>query len=377
MMATSATYLSPVSSVGCFKKYRVKEQAAINIEQFLADSRFSKEGQTCRGVTWLELYTIYRIKGYPKPIADPASPAAQRTTLLKQIACFKKVLRGVVQRSLAAEDQDMFKPGRAVPDALVGVGILGMHAALRVNIYLQDGEKQSVSTKLLNINRTISQKHVDEYLQGKRQVIPHPFKGKGKVSWDSTFPTKSDTRLEGSVWRDRFDEAGAKPPETSFFGCPACEKVEPSTNEKFQTFDLDKKILCKACKKPKPVKDWTCVCGAKWHTCSTHRAYAQCSEEQDASISATAQGQSLGTLTSKPPKRKTCGHGDDYETLLAEDEKRAKQKLEAKRGCKRTGDILLGDRTPVSWRIGPFSVLPKLGPILSQRFGRTPSASSS
>ena len=273
-----------MSSIGCFKKYREREQAAIHIVQFLADSRFSKQSQTCRGVTWLELYTIYRVKGYPKPIADPASPAAQRTTLLKQLACFKKVLRGVVQRCLAAEDQEMLKPGRALPDALVGVGILGTHAAIKVNTYLKDSEKKDVATKLLKINRTISQNQVDEYLQGKRQVIPSPFKGKGKVSWDSTFPTKSDTRLEGSVWQDRFNEAGVKPPETSFFGCPACEKVEPSTNDKFQTVDLDRTILCKACRKSKPVKDWTCVCGAKWHTCSTHRAFGQCSEEPDASI---------------------------------------------------------------------------------------------
>ena len=167
----NVSYLGPVSSVGCFRKYREREKAAIHIEQFLADSRFSREGQTCRGVTWLELYTIYRIKGYPKPIADPASPAAQRTTLLKQLACFKKVLRGVAQRSLAAEDQDMCKPGRAVPDALVGVGILGMHAALRVSKYLEDHEKKDLATKLLKINRTISQKHVEEYLQGGTTLL--------------------------------------------------------------------------------------------------------------------------------------------------------------------------------------------------------------
>ena len=58
---------------------------------------------------------------------------------------------------------------------------------------------------------------------------------------------------------------------TSFYTCPRCTKVEPSTCKSFQLHDLDNKHKCFACHKLSAVKLWKCKCDVRWHMCGQHQ----------------------------------------------------------------------------------------------------------
>ena len=143
----------------------------------------------------------------------------------------------------------------------------------------------------------------------------------------------------------------------------------PSTTPAFQLKNLDRKLKYKACKEHKSVKGWKCACGLNWHTCDVHRVYRNTSNPQDTMCGTPAPGRPDDHPARAANKRKASCIEDDYDALLAEDEKRAKQVQSIQRGVKRAGDISLGGSTPAAR-------LPKLWPILSHRFRGCSSASS-
>ena len=101
-----------------------------------------------------------------------------------------------------------------------------------------------------------------------------------------------------------------------------------------------------------------------------HRTYRNGRTMQDTRECKTAIGQPLSSSGKVHLKRKAGGQSEDFDALLADDARRAKLKICRSKGEKRSGDIFLGNVMPVS-------KMPKLGPILSQRFGGTSSACSS
>ena len=88
------------SSCKCFRSFANK--GPINgIECFLNSMRVEEASdEQGRGITWLELYILYRARGGSKPIPDPEHCAHARATADKQLAAFKRHTRGLIARIL-------------------------------------------------------------------------------------------------------------------------------------------------------------------------------------------------------------------------------------------------------------------------------------
>ena len=172
-----------------YTMYTNKHSASKHIEHFLANLQVVPCNGSIRGITWLELYILYRCRGYHKPIANPGHAAKLRATPAKQIRAFKKHVRGIVCRSLQdSTDACLFRPSPPMMDALIGVGITGKHATLNLNVALNQQEQDAIAQWLTKITRTISNKFTKEYILGDRNLVPNQLKLNGKVSWDCTIP---------------------------------------------------------------------------------------------------------------------------------------------------------------------------------------------
>ena len=53
--------------------------------------------------------------------------------------------------------------------------------------------------------------------------------------------------------------------------CPSCKKQTPCQHYSFQYEDLDRKIKCIECHRPKPTRGWKCNCGVLWYMCEVHK----------------------------------------------------------------------------------------------------------
>ena len=361
-MSAAYQQLSAASTMKCRPEYIKKNPNWRHYEKYLEELKIQIPAEGERIVTWLELYTLYRIQGHAKPIPDPDNKAEKRATLDKQIRQFKKQVRRHVKDTLDNDSAQLFAPGKASQDSLIGIGLMGKHEGPSFNIYISNDIKHQIAEKLVLLGHTIGQTKASDFLKGNKRLEPVKLNTKGKVGWDSAFPA---TRLQNNptTWEtDYADKDVEIPPETTFFLCPKCKICKASATGGFNRYKLDINIKCKMCSKSTTCALWKCKCGDVWYRCPRHSAYQspgdKATKHKAHHIDTTIQDSIIDNNPANKKPRLGC---PDPHDLLVQDMQRA----EAKRSLpsqSMMGDIVLGDAMHDQKR------LKKLGPILSKRF---------
>ena len=169
------------------------------------------------------------------------------------------------------------------------------------------------------------------------------------------------TRRVGILWTPAPVQGVGSAKNVAFYKCKHCDRVEPSSCAGFAYSDLDRTVKCgnRRCLKLTKSREWSCACEVNWFTCAQHAKHVvlggqptQCHEQ--------ATGQTVSSKSSKGVAAQKSAY--DYHTLLQDDLRRGK-----KRSC--TNPVItLGDSA------GPPQRRPKLGVILSKRFGTSSSS---
>jgi len=276
-------YINNEASINDHNAHIKSNNISVHIQSFLANARVAQASDCGRGITWYELYILYRIRGYPKPLQDPTNKANNKAPAYKPIRNFTKQFRGTANKLLLEEDSNLFKPHRIQKDVLVGVGIQGNHAAVSCNIHTTQEERKAIAEALLMLSRSINKKTCDLYLLTHEYIIPKELKLNGKASWEATIDRLQRGIVEESPQNRTWDVTELPitgSDELSFYRCPTCPHVESSQCSSFQTSDLDRKQKCNACRKMSSVRLWKCDCKKHWHNCARHRAMHGASASQ-------------------------------------------------------------------------------------------------
>ena len=147
----------------------------------------------------------------------------------------------------------------------------------------------------------------------------------------------------------------------AFYECKHCDRVDPSSCASFQYLDLDKNIICanRRCLKFSKVREWSCACGEYWFNCTQHAKHvvqhSQPGQSHGQATGRTVDSESSIRMTAREPAQ-------DFNALLQEDLKRGRKRPRV------DSVITLGDSA------GPLQRRPKLGAILSKRFGTSSSS---
>ena len=353
----NARCVTPKVTIASYPKIK-NDAGLVQSQCFLSNLWVEEASDHNRPITWLELYMIFRIRGYHKPLENPSNGALTRATLDKQLRQFKRNIRQVVDKTMGGQgDAHLFKPRKGQIDALKGVGILGKHASLSCNVVTDTAEQAALQKALVKLNRQISNKKVDEYLKGTRKLTPHAIKMNGKTGWDSSLPIIKNETESGDRWEQH--NLLLKPPEETivFYVCPSadCLMMEPSSAEAFRHNDLDKKLKCRQCHKTTNARNWSCGCNVPWFACDTHQTFHCCAKVTEQKSQREPKATDL--LRPNMLKRK---RNKGHEELVADENKRARLNKQRTKGS-RSEDVILIDM--------PRPKVPRLlGPILHQRF---------
>ena len=230
------------------------------------------EENIMRGCTWLELYILYTLRGGETVIKEPTTILGKKITADKRIRMFKSITRALVERTLDPKGRSLFKPGKILPNDLIGVGILGKIPNLCFNIKIDNNEQHAIAVSISMLIRSASiQKHKD-YVNGNGSLNPRSFKLNGKVGWDKSIPALSTQSDIEHRWAEMYAGSNIAPSLNNMFhACPNCGSVESSQKKGFQRTNLDMKIKCGFCLKQSPSRSWKCQCGSPWHACEIHK----------------------------------------------------------------------------------------------------------
>jgi len=98
-----------------------------------------------------------------------------------------------------------------------------------------------------------------------------------------------------------------------------------SGDKAFQRKDLDIKVKCRFCFKAEAVGFWSCPCDLRWHSCETRRYLCKHVGQVQAPAD-IADVQRRPSQSSRARERNAGETAPDYETLVADDLKRARKR---------------------------------------------------
>ena len=290
-------------SVQNFRAFRSRHKCATEVWNFFQSLVYYDVDDPQYATTWLELYLLYRIKGYGKPVPDSPMKARPRASLQAQINEFKRVMRGVVRRAVYDEAiKAKLKPLKVTNEKLINLGIKGRLPAICCTIAIDNETAQILEHNLITLGHRVSAAKVQEFREGKITFIPIVPVWKGRAGWDSnikTQPSKQEPDNQSAIATFASNHVSKRELEQTQFSCPQCNKETPSKNQCFQLQDLDKVNKCKNCKVNVKVRDWMCSCGHTWHLCDIHRSY--CSQQSNkkplSNVPSQCRKRMLGPLT--------------------------------------------------------------------------------
>ena len=98
--STSANPIKNTSNIENYSKFKKKNPRCAQIQSFIANLDVTADGEHMRSITWLEMYIVYRIRGYHKPIADSPGKADPRATAFRQTGEFQRLVKSLTNRTL-------------------------------------------------------------------------------------------------------------------------------------------------------------------------------------------------------------------------------------------------------------------------------------
>ena len=81
-----------------YEAFNKKHKSAKDVGDFVASLKFYPNCHVHHATTWLEMYIMFRLLGYAKPVPDKPNKAGERATVQMQLSEFKATFRGVLDR---------------------------------------------------------------------------------------------------------------------------------------------------------------------------------------------------------------------------------------------------------------------------------------
>ena len=106
----SAKRIKNIASIHDFAKHCKNNNIAHNIEHFLANIAIKECEGNDRGITWIEMYILYRIRGNPAPYDYNERKAKNMKTASQQIKEFTRQVRAAVARTVDEGERKLFNP---------------------------------------------------------------------------------------------------------------------------------------------------------------------------------------------------------------------------------------------------------------------------
>ena len=146
-----------------------------------------------RPITWLELFTLYKIRGYDNPIPDPSTVSHSKASLDKQFRMFKNKFRAVAMRVCTNQvEKDLLTPFKINNDNLSGIGLSGRYQAPSFNVWLTEQEQHEVAINLFLLNHTLPRTKIEKVIKGQMPFMVRPFIMRARADWCNNIKKLTD-----------------------------------------------------------------------------------------------------------------------------------------------------------------------------------------
>ena len=139
------------------------------------------------GITWLELYALYRMAGWPEPLATHTLQAATRPTLRQQLHAFRQATRLLVHSTMPTTSQTYFKGSSQMGGKrLASLGINTLLAVMPWQPCLTMQAKDRVAKEVLRSQYRLSHAEATQAIAEHTRLPLRQVQLKGRTNWSKT-----------------------------------------------------------------------------------------------------------------------------------------------------------------------------------------------
>ncbi len=80
---------------------------AKQVQEFLQNTKIKQVAEGQQGISWLELYTLYKLVGGECMVEDPSNKAAPKPSMRMQLKAFTSTCRNVARLTMEQQDADL------------------------------------------------------------------------------------------------------------------------------------------------------------------------------------------------------------------------------------------------------------------------------
>ncbi len=174
-----------------FSAFCRKHKCATDVHHFHGNLKGSHTSDPYKAITWLELYILYRTRGYTKPIEDNKNKARARATVQMQLDEFKSVIRGISDRlDFGHGNRQILSPANITHERFSTLAISGKHMAIQFQADLEDHEQDRIGDCLITLGHHMSADKIRQFKANRLLLLPKRIILKGRAGWDSKLGIK-------------------------------------------------------------------------------------------------------------------------------------------------------------------------------------------
>jgi ribonuclease HI len=281
-----AHHICSITSIDNMPKLRDHHPNIRNAQLFMEALPWQPCTSEAPGITWVQLYTLYRLAGFPKPLANPICVAQAKPSLAMQLAQFKSNVRCIVAKVSHSQAAQLFKPEGKHVAQLKGLAIEGVHASISCMVCIPMETQNMLAMQIIKLSRYISSQNLSKYIGNRKNLPMVKLDLKGKTKWDDNLPicaalkavccssASADVQYTSAT---QASSSTCHAQQMHISICPNCgihNTVNSLHSGKYLRTNLEIKIKCQDCYKSMPSIKWKCNCGEFWHNCQKHAPIA-------------------------------------------------------------------------------------------------------
>ncbi len=177
------TFLDKMEDVHKYEELVKRKRKAKQVQEFLQNTKISKVEEGQQGISWLELYTLYKLAGGQCMVEDPESPAATKPSMRIQLKEFISTCRNVARLTMGQHDSDLFKHNRSKKPRLTKLGICNHAPMVRFQVVISKGTAKAMAQAILRVQARRTKKKAAELINQKQAVRLQKLSTVNRTRW--------------------------------------------------------------------------------------------------------------------------------------------------------------------------------------------------
>ncbi len=285
------SFIKEMEDVQKYDKLMSKQQKAKKVQDFLQNTKIKKVDEGQQGISWLELYTLYKLAGGECMVDDPISKAAPKPSMRRQLKAFISTCRNVARLTMEQLDADLFRYNKSKKPRLAKIGICNHVPMVRFQVVISHHTGKAVAQAILKSQARRTDQQASELVTQKKAVRLQKLSIVNRTRWSKSIkPNKElmkqreadeqerkrrhqeNQQKEENVEDEQVEERSDKDASGKAlkFSCLECGNLIPASRKAFSKQNLDAKTWCGKCHKSWMAKAFACPCGETWYKCKKH-----------------------------------------------------------------------------------------------------------